>query len=113
MVCGLLTIAAAPFVWIFVDSSVADARFLTTDDKAKALERLRANQTGVGTTQFVWKQALEVFYDPKTICFVGIPLCINAGTAVASAFGPTLIRNFGFVREALSLLQKYTSQTPR
>lgn len=82
---------------MFVDSSVADARFLTPEDKAKALERLRANQTGVGTTQFVWKQALEVFYDPKTICFVGIPLCINAGTAVASAFGPTLIRNFGFV----------------
>jgi hypothetical protein len=78
---------------------VSDARFLTPDDRLKAIERLRANQTGVGSTHFKWKQAAEVFYDIKTVCFVGIPLLINAGTAVASAFGPTLIRNFGFVSE--------------
>lgn len=70
---------------------------MTPEDRLKAIERLRANQTGVGSTQFKWKQAAEVFYDMKTVCFIGIPLLINAGTAVASAFGPTLIRNFGFV----------------
>ena len=48
-------------------------------------------QRAVASTRFKWKQAAEVFYD------IGIPLLINAGTAVASAFGPTLIRNFGFV----------------
>jgi len=98
-VCGILTIACAPLVWVFVDSTVTDARFLTPDDRLKAIERLRANQTGVGSTQFKWKQAAEVFYDIKTVCFIGIPLLINAGTAVASAFGPTLIRNFGFVSQ--------------
>ena len=97
LVCGLLTIACAPLVWIFIDSTVTDARFLTPDDRLKAIERLRANQTGVGSTHFKWQQAAEVFYDIKTVCFIGIPLLINAGTAVASAFGPTLIRNFGFV----------------
>lgn len=100
-----MTIACAPLVWIFVDSTVTDARFLTPEDRLKAIERLRANQTGVGSTQFKWKQAAEVFYDIKTVCFIGIPLLINAGTAVASAFGPTLIRNFGFV----SLVEQWRS----
>lgn len=104
LVCGIITVLGAPIVWYFVDSSVADARFFTTEEKAKAIERLRANQTGVGTTQYKWNQVWEVFYDVKSICWFAIPLLINAGTAVAGAFGPTLIRNFGFDKYTSALL---------
>jgi hypothetical protein len=83
-------------VWWFVDSTVADARFLSPEDKLKAIERLRANNTGIGNNEFKWSHVFEVFYDIKSLWFVGIALCVNAGTAVTSAFGPTLINNFGF-----------------
>ncbi|RSH95250.1 hypothetical protein EHS25_000336 [Saitozyma podzolica] len=102
--CGVLTVLGAPLVWFFVDSTVADARFFTEDEKAQAVERLRANQTGVGSNEFKWQHIYELFYDIKSLFWVGIALLINAGTAVASSFGPTLINNFGFDKYVSSLL---------
>jgi hypothetical protein len=58
------------------------------DEPRERAQRL----TSVGVTSHVF----EVFYDIKSLCFVGIALCVNAGTAVTSAFGPTLINNFSF-----------------
>jgi hypothetical protein len=98
-------------VWFFVDSTVADARFFTEDEKAQAVERLRANQTGVGSNEFKWQHIYELFYDIKSLFWVGIALLINAGTAVASSFGPTLINNFGFDKYVKPGLTPYTTST--
>lgn len=96
-------------MWFFVDSTVADARFFTEAEKAQAVERLRANQTGVGSNEFKWQHIYELFYDIKSLFWVGIALLINAGTAVASSFGPTLINNFGFDKYVKPGLTPYTT----
>lgn len=61
-----------------------------------AIERLRANQTGTGSREWKWDQALEVFLDPKSYIWLAIVMFPNIGAAVTNVFGPTLIRNFGF-----------------
>ena len=85
-----------PFILWLVDSDVASARFFNHEDKAKAIERLRGNQTGTGTNEFKWRQVIEVFIDVKTYLYFSMVLCVNVGAAVTTYFGPTLINNFGF-----------------
>jgi len=66
IVVGIITCITAPFVYWFLDSDVASARFFNDHEKAQAIERLRANQTGTGSNEFKWDQVKEIFIDPKT-----------------------------------------------
>lgn len=93
---GLLTIISAPMVWYLLDNDIESARFLTEYEKKQAIERLRANQTGVGTREWNWSQVREVFFDPKSLLWLAIATFVNTGAAVTNVFGPTLIKNFGF-----------------
>lgn len=96
---GVITVITAPLVYLFLDSDIPSARFLTDQEKAMAIERVRANQTGIGSTEFKWPHIWELAYDPKTYLFGGLALCLNFGASVSTAFGPTLIRNFGFSKD--------------
>lgn len=97
MFAGLITVATAPCVWWRLDSDIPSARFFADDhEKAQAIERLRANQTGTGAREWKWDQALEVALDPKAYLWLAIGLLPNIGAAVTNVFGPTLIKGFGF-----------------
>ena len=91
-------------MWYLLDSDIPSARFLDEHQKAQAIERLRANQTGTGSNEFKWAQVLEMCYDPKSLLWLGMTLLLNIGAAVTNAFGPTLISNFGFDKYVTALL---------
>jgi hypothetical protein len=55
---------------------------LTEEEKAMAIERLRANQTGTGSSEFKWDHVVEVFLDVKTWLFVGLSILDNLGAQV-------------------------------
>ncbi|CAI6099476.1 hypothetical protein V2G26_013071 [Clonostachys chloroleuca] len=101
---GLITVLTAPVIYFIIDSDVPSARFLTEHEKLQALERLRANQTGTGSRKFKWKQAFEALYEPKSLLFVGMALCLNVTANVTNTFGPIIIKGFGFEAEVTSLL---------
>lgn len=103
MFAGIITVFSAGLVWMFLDNDIESARFFTEHEKKQATERLRANQTGTGSREWKWDQALEVFVDPKSYVWLGIAMLPNIGAAVTNVFGPTLIRGFGF--------DKFVSQT--
>lgn len=96
LLAGILTMVSAPLVWMFLDNDIQSARFLTEDEKLKAVERLRANQTGTGTREWRWDQALEVVRDPKSYVWIAIVTCPGIGASVTNVFGPTLIAQFNF-----------------
>ncbi|OCF57150.1 hypothetical protein L486_04605 [Kwoniella mangroviensis CBS 10435] len=104
IVVGSITVLTAPVVYWRIDSDIAHARFLSPEDKAKAIERLRANQTGTGTNEFKWAHVWELAYDPKTYLFGGLALCLNFGATVTTSFGPTLIKNMGYDKFITALL---------
>ncbi|POR31158.1 Uncharacterized protein TPAR_08636 [Tolypocladium paradoxum] len=101
---GLMTVASAPVVYYFMDNDVVSARFLTKEEKLQAIERLRANQTGTGTREFKWPQALEAIIEPKSWFFIGMALCLNVSAAVTNTFGPIIVGGFGFPPAKTSLL---------
>lgn len=97
MFAGLITVGSAPLVWWRLDSDIPSARFFADDhEKAQAIERLRANQTGTGSREWKWDQVLECCLDPKSWLYLGIAMMPNIGAAVTNVFGPTLIKSFGF-----------------
>ncbi|KAI0517779.1 major facilitator superfamily domain-containing protein [Xylaria bambusicola] len=101
---GLVTIVTAPVVYWKLDNDILSARFLSEEDKPKAIERLRANQNGIGTREFKWKQILEMFLEPKTYLWVALSLFINAGASVTNTFGPLIINGLNFDKYKSSLL---------
>lgn len=101
---GLVTIVTAPFVYWKLDNDIPSARFLSEEDKPKAIERLRANQTGTGSREFKWSHVLEVVLEPKTYLFIGLAMLLNIGAAVTNTFGPLILSGFGFSPYTTSLL---------
>lgn len=104
IIVGAVTVLTAPVVWFVLDSDIPSARFLTPHEKEMAIERLRANQTGAGSTEFKIKQVWEMFYDVKSILWLAISMLLNIGASVTNVFGPTLIKGFGFGPSVSTLL---------
>ncbi|OAF60238.1 hypothetical protein VC83_03171 [Pseudogymnoascus destructans] len=73
----------ASFVYWRLENDVKTARFLTGHQRAQAIERLRANNTGIGSREFNWSQVIEVFLDPKTYLWFALTLLLNVGAATA------------------------------
>lgn len=102
---GLLTIITVPFIYWKLDNSVTTARFLTPSERQQAVERLRANQTGLGTeASFKWNHLIEALLDPKTYLWLSMSLLLNVRAAVTNVFGPLILDGLGFNKSITSLL---------
>ena len=102
--CGLVTVLSAPVVYWRLDNDIASARFLSDHERAQAIERLRANQTGTGNREFKWKHVTELALEPKTYLFIGMTLLLNIGAQVSNTFGPLILAGIGFDKYKTSLL---------
>ncbi|KAJ5946065.1 hypothetical protein N7454_002904 [Penicillium verhagenii] len=74
---GLVTIVSAPIVYWRLDNDVSTARFLNETEKAQGMERLRANQTGTGNTDFKLSHVYEAVLEPKTYLWIGMAMLLN------------------------------------
>ncbi|KAK4049046.1 hypothetical protein OIV83_004408 [Microbotryomycetes sp. JL201] len=103
---ALLTVVLAPFLYWLIPHNVGTAYFLTPEDRVKAVERLRANNTGTGEKQsFKWRQVLELFSEPKTYLFLLMSICVNMGASVVSVFSPLILQGLaGFDKYQTTLL---------
>ena len=101
---GLVTIISAPIVYWYLDNDIPSARFLTPHEKAQAVERLRANNTGTGSRDFKMDHVYEVLLEPKTWLFIGLSLLLNVGASVTNTFGPLILKGLGYDKYTTSLL---------
>lgn len=101
---GLITVVTVPIVWWFLDSDIASARFLTEHEKLQALERLRANQTGTGSSEYKMSHVWEALTETKSWLFVAMVTFLNTGAMVTNTFGPLVVQGFGFEAGVTSLL---------
>jgi MFS family permease len=101
---GLVTIVSVPFVYWKLDNDIPSARFLTEGEKPKAIERLRANQTGTGSREFKWSHIGELALEPKTYLWIGLSLLLNVGASVTNTFGPLILGGLGLDAYKTSLL---------
>ncbi|KAL6810271.1 putative MFS transporter [Trichoderma sp. SZMC 28015] len=101
---GLVTIVSSPFIYWKLDNDIPSARFLTEQEKAQAIERLRANQTGTGSREFKWKHLLEAAVEPKTYLWIAMALLLNVGASVTNTFGPLILNGLVSDKYMTSLL---------
>ncbi|KAK0761690.1 hypothetical protein N5P37_005672 [Trichoderma harzianum] len=101
---GLVTIVSAPFIYWKLDNDIPSARFLTDQEKAQAIERLRANQTGTGSREFKWQHLLEAAVEPKAYLWIAMALLLNVGASVTNTFGPLILNGLVSDKYMTSLL---------
>jgi len=96
IITGILTLFTAVAYWFLFPDSPTNAWFLTPDERAKAVARIKDNQTGVENKHFKMEQFWEAIYDPKTWLFAffsamdNIPNSLtNQRTIIVSEFGFT------------------------
>ncbi|KAK4921041.1 hypothetical protein LTR49_011411 [Elasticomyces elasticus] len=94
--CGCLTVAFSVVVFIFLPDSPMSARFLTTDDKLIAVERLRMNQQGIASGEWRWDHVKDCLLDGKTWLWVSLLTAISIPSGGISTFGPLIVKSFGF-----------------
>ncbi|KAK0621016.1 major facilitator superfamily domain-containing protein [Immersiella caudata] len=103
---GLLTLATAPLIYLYLPTSPSTAPFLTPHERLQATERLRANQSGPVSSSATLKlhQIRETFLDPKTYLFAAMSLANNLGAQVTNTFGPLILSGFGYNQLTTTLL---------
>ena len=92
------------FLWIMPDSP-ATAKFLTHRQRIVAVQRVSENMIGVKTKQIKLRQALEIAYDIKVLCCLGIGIGCGVINGGVSNFASSLIKGYGFSGLYATLLQ--------
>ncbi|KAH9039521.1 MFS general substrate transporter [Lactarius pseudohatsudake] len=120
IITGTLTlITAVLFFFLFPDSPTS-AWFLTDDERAKAVQRIQENQTGVENKHFKMEQMIEALTDKKTWLFAlfaaldNIPNSLtNQRQIIVSSFGFTPLQTtlLGCVDGVVEIVTIYTGVT--
>lgn len=75
IILGGITVVLGVSIVLFLPDSPLTAHFLSKDDRALAIERIRGNHTGIGAKVHKWYQVREALLDPLTWCY-----CLYAGS---------------------------------
>jgi len=102
---GLLTIVIGLITYWWAHDSPGEARFLTPEDRLKAVDRVKANQQGIVSHKFNWSHVAEALSEPKYWLYMIMVIAVNAGASVSSVFGSIILKNLaGFSSDEAVLL---------
>jgi len=86
---GAMTIVSVPVVWYMMPDSLVTAKFLNERERVIALERLRDNNMGAGsTTVWGWGQTKEGSWTPRP---GDGPSCCSAALSLQEVWLPSLV----------------------
>jgi len=103
IIAGVLTlITAALFFFLFPDSPT-NAWFLTPEERVKAIQRIKENQTGVENKHFKKEQMIEALMDPKTWLFALFSAFNNVPNSITNQL-QIIVLSFGFTTFQTTLL---------
>ncbi|KAG5653695.1 hypothetical protein H0H81_011275 [Sphagnurus paluster] len=95
IITGALTLFVAVLFWFFFPDSPVSARFLTPEERSKAVQRIKVNQAGVENKTWKREQFLEAFTDPKTWLLALFVASSNIFNAVTNQ-RQLIVKQFGF-----------------
>ncbi|CAE6333014.1 unnamed protein product [Rhizoctonia solani] len=103
IITGTITLATAVAYFLWFPDSPATAWFLTAEERAMAIERIKVNQTGVSNK--VWKkdQFIEALTDPKTWLFALFSCLDNIPNSLTNQRS-IIVNSFGFSTLQTTLL---------
>ncbi|KAH8895553.1 MFS transporter [Thozetella sp. PMI_491] len=101
---GLVSIVYGAAMWYFMAPSLLQASFFTEEEKSLAIERLRGNHQGIGSTQFKWDQAREALVDIRTWLYVLFVLTSQIPAGGVVLLSSLLIKSLNFTSKQSLLL---------
>ncbi|KAL5000891.1 major facilitator superfamily domain-containing protein [Aspergillus recurvatus] len=96
LIFGAITIAWAFVLFWWLPDTPMNARFLTEEDRRKAVARVSENMTGIKNDKFKLEQFLEALLDIKCWALVLIQITCSIPNGGVSNFGSIIIEGFGF-----------------
>lgn len=99
LVNGLLTASMGVIFIMIMPDNQLNARWLSVDDRRRAVERVRENQQGIGNKHFKAYQLIEALTDPLTWAFGFYALTSSIPNGGISNFFSQLIVSFGYTPE--------------
>ncbi|PCH43288.1 MFS general substrate transporter [Wolfiporia cocos MD-104 SS10] len=103
IITGLLTLITAVAYWFLFPDSPTNAWFLTQEERVKAVQRIRTNQTGVENKRFKREQFIEALIDPKTWLFALFSALDNVPNSLTNQ-QQIIMSSFGFTDLQTTLL---------
>ncbi|KAF5510325.1 putative transporter [Colletotrichum siamense] len=101
---GLLTAVVGIAFWFIMPDSPASAAFLSQEEKAAHLERIRDNEQGIGSQEFKWSHVKEALTDTMTWLYAFWIFAANIPNSIATSFGNILVKGMGYSSEESLLL---------
>ncbi|KAJ7153325.1 MFS general substrate transporter [Mycena filopes] len=95
IITGILTLITSASFWFFFPDSPTNAWFLTPQERAIAVMRLKENQTGVENKHFKKEQMIEALLDPKTWLFALFSALDNVPNSLTNQ-RQLIVSSFGF-----------------
>lgn len=95
---------AGVLLW-FLPDTPSTARWLTPEQREKAVDRIRSNQTGIKNNTFKWDQAFEALTDIKVWLLVLYQLANSIPNGAYTTFSSLVVSGLGFSRLEVYLLQ--------
>ncbi|KAI6160252.1 MFS general substrate transporter [Pisolithus thermaeus] len=103
IITGIITlIFTICFGFLFPDSPTT-AWFLTPDERVKAIQRIKENQTGIENKHFKMEQFMEAIRDPKTWLFAAFAAFDNVPSSLSNQQS-LLVASLGFTFFQTTLL---------
>ncbi|KAL6244912.1 hypothetical protein RBB50_008440 [Rhinocladiella similis] len=96
IIFGLVTLAWAIVLLIFLPDTPMKARFLSPEQKVKAVNRVRSNHTGIKDNHFKWQHVREALLDIKIWLLVIYQLSFSIPNGAFTAFSSIILNGFGF-----------------
>lgn len=103
-ITGMMTVVWACIVGIFTPDNPIKAKFITEREKAIAVDRVRADQTGIENKAFKREQMIEAFMDPKTWLMFLFQIWISIPNGGLTNFSPLIINGLGYTAQRSTLL---------
>ncbi|PYH84597.1 permease of the major facilitator superfamily [Aspergillus uvarum CBS 121591] len=101
---GAMTFVTGIFLFLFLASSPTEASWLTEEEKVIALKRVRSNKTGTELKTFNASQLREAMLDVRLYLIFLLLLSTGLPNGGLTAFGPTIVNNFGYSVPTTQLL---------
>ncbi|KAI0381912.1 allantoate permease [Hypomontagnella monticulosa] len=101
---GLITSLVGFLVYVIMPDNPMTAKFLTDEEKVWAIERLRANRTGVENRTFKVSQVWDCLTDPQVWMIALIKIFSSIPNGAVSSYQAQIIKSFGYTSKETALL---------
>ncbi|KAK6072788.1 major facilitator superfamily transporter [Seiridium cupressi] len=105
LIWGAITAAWGVVLVFLLPGSPLKANFLTEHERALAVDRVKANNTGIENEHFKLKQFVEAMLDPKTWLLFLFAVTSNSPNGGLTTFQGLIIKGMGFSTLQTTLIQ--------